>query len=132
MKEKKIKQVWLAAEAGISAAMVSDVVKGKKKFSFSKMEAVARALGYPIYEFLGIGQRIIDGERPEIKTQFPEISLKQSGRPTHAQDKSDIILEKMDECLNVLRGIAVMLERDFKRKEDPLSDVGEGKTKEGA
>lgn len=125
----------LAADAKISDSMLSQVKAGFRKFSFRKMIAISRSLGHSIEDFWKIGRNIIEGNSPEIMTDFTEEETARNKLSAHVQDRTDLMLEYMVKCIDKLDRIAENIEgirKDFKKDSDPLAGVGGRAKKEGS
>lgn len=66
----------IALECEISRQFVSQVLSEKNKASFKMQAKIAEALNYDYLDFLQLGKKIIEGEKPKIKEKTePETEL---------------------------------------------------------
>ena len=57
-------QKALAEEAGVSEAALSEIKKKKKNYGHKTQTGIARALGYELLDFLDLGRKLIESEKP--------------------------------------------------------------------
>lgn len=134
----------IAHEIGVSSPRVSQILtEGTKKPANFKLQVkIANIAGMSYEDFLLHGRMLIEGSlnKPD-NLQVATFPNQETSKEIEVTSESDLLdhiryqTQLISEGISMLREInenMKAMRKDFKMIQDPLSDVGEGKTKEGA